>query len=160
MERTVAIRPETDLVPVHVHPCLAHRSIEQKFGLDSVRHGKLCPVPSDAGIRKPAGTSCLQCRLGLHILNDLHGLEIILYAERSGNCPVVRDTDSLPGRAIECHGGSPFGLAEMETPSGLQGDFITRRRRCRPGSRHWRGVHQSRNIHKNTGRKGHGGIFW
>ena len=78
-------------------------------------------------VRKTAGPSCLLCCVCLAVLDDSYGLKVIGTVERTGNGPVVRDTDRLPTTVVT---GRLLGLGHIalsELPAAFQQRFATLR---------------------------------
>ena len=87
------------LVPVHVHPRVAHRPIEQD---DAAAAGSELgdlegkPVPAHAHEWKPSRAAGVFHGLFLPVLLDGHELLVVLAAERTVDGPIVGNAHALP----------------------------------------------------------------
>ena len=93
MERIVAVWPETGFLPIDIHMCLTHGSIENQgcFFLGVCIEVRTIPAYTD--VRQSAGTAGFYRGLCLQILCNGYILQVVIPVKRSEDSPIVRNTD-------------------------------------------------------------------
>ena len=103
IERIIAIRPISNLLPVQVNFSMTHRSIEYQcsfIGGSKRRCFKPETIPPNSDKRQSARTSGMLHGLFLPVLCYSHLLPVILNTERTINSPIVRYRYRLPTAVI------------------------------------------------------------
>ena len=109
IERIIPVWPINDLLAVHIHIRVTHRSIKNQRVELILLHRHTCPVVPFTHPRQSSATSGLPTRLSLAVLHNYHFLQIVRTIKRTTDGPVVRNRHILPNGVARCVVGElPF----------------------------------------------------
>ena len=116
-ERIVAVHPVSDLYAVGIYDRLAHRPVKDEFGVFRVfGNVQLAAVPPPAWPRQCTRAPRMPAFDCFAVLLDYGNLNVVRFAERAANGPVVRNGNRLPCCAVAAE-QPPVAQQRFSSPS-------------------------------------------